>query len=120
MKPTTRIAALAASLIAALAVVASPAGATPGQYTKHGDVLVTAVAVGGCATVTWPRGYTEDLCDDVDQVTHRDIVPGDRFGAKITSWGNAGVSCRVLDVETGDLVHSASGLGTADCIRKAV
>lgn len=105
---------------AAVATATGTANATPGRYTKYGDVLVTVAAVGGCATVTWPKGYTEDLCDDVDQVTHEDIVPGDRFGAKITSWGNAGVSCRVLDVETGDLVHSASGLTTADCIRNAV
>ncbi|UAK38407.1 hypothetical protein K8O93_00980 [Gordonia bronchialis] len=111
---------IAGALVASATLLgAGQAGATPGHYTRHGDVLVTVAAVGGCATVTWPKGYQETLCEDYDQVTHKNIVPGDRFGAKIVSWGNAGVACRVLDIESGDMVYTDSGRYQADCIRRA-
>ena len=115
------LAAVIAVTATAFALTAGPAGATPGQYTTHGDVLVTVGVSGGCATVTWPRGTTTTLCDDIDQVTQEDIVPGNVFGAKITALTDASVACLVTDVTSGDDVHSESSTGgTADCIRNAV
>ena len=121
--PTVKTAMLAviACVAATLAIFAlpAPASATPGKYTRGGDVLVTVAVAGGCATVTWPKGTTTTLCDDYDQFTQTAIEPGDRFGAKITSTG--GTSCSVVDIDTGDVIHqdAASG-GTSDCMRSAV
>lgn len=97
----TTIAALAAATIALPGI----ASATPGHYTTGGDVLTTlSVAGDGCATITWPRGGTSVTCD-TEQVTHRSIVTGDRFGASITSSTGGAVACRVLDLTTGDLIY---------------
>ena len=118
------IARAAAVLIAATATATLSAGlaaATPGQYTRGGDVLVTvAVSDGYCATVTWPKGTTSTECG-VYQITHDDIVPGDRFGASIVSYSGGGVACSVVDIETGDDIwrDSAGPGGVADCIRRA-
>ena len=90
-------------------------------YTRHGDVLVTvAVSGDGCATVTWPKGTTSTECD-VYQITHDDIVPGDTFGASITSYSGYAVACSVVDLVTGDTIaRDTAGPGyTADCIRTA-
>lgn len=115
------LAAVIAATATAFALTAGAAGATPGQYTTHGDVLVTVGVSGGCATVTWPRGTTTTLCDDIDQTTQEDIVPGNVFGAKITALTDGSVACLVTDVTSGDDVHSESSTGgTADCIRNAV
>ncbi|MGW6035606.1 hypothetical protein ACWFOS_18310 [Gordonia terrae] len=116
------------AVLGLLAFGAGTAAAAPSPvaYTKHGDVLVTLAVAGGCSTITWPKGTTDTLCDFEDgesyQARQYDIVPGDTFGASIESWVDAGVSCRVLDITTGDLVHKASagGGGTADCLRHAV
>lgn len=119
---TKRIAAVSAAVLAAgLLGSAGVAQATPGQYTYGGDVLVTvAVSEGSCATITWPKGTTSVTCG-VEQVTHHDIVPGDRFGASIVSHTGGGVACRVLDVESLDVIHedSAAPGYTADCLRTA-
>lgn len=118
IKPVGTVIACVAATLAIFALPA-PASATPGKYTRGGDVLVTVAVAGGCATVTWPKGTTTTLCDDYDQFTQTAIEPGDRFGAKITSTG--GTSCSVVDIDTGDVIHqdAASG-GTSDCMRSAV
>lgn len=119
----TAMLAVIACVAATLAIFAlpAPASATPGKYTRGGDVLVTVGVSGGCATVTWPKGTTTTLCDDIDQATQEDITVGDVFGAKITATSDAAVACIVSDTTTGDDIHtdSSSG-GTADCIRNAV
>lgn len=114
----TVLAGIAATIL--LVAGAGTAAATPGQYTRGGDVLVTVAVSGGCATVTRPRGTTSTTCD-YDQVTHEAIVPGDTFGASIVSYTGGGVACSVLDVESGDVVFQDSALpgDTADCIRHA-
>lgn len=116
----TILAAIATTAAVAF-IAAAPAQATPGYYTRGGDVLVTvAVSEGYCATVTWPRGGTSTECD-VYQYTQRDIVPGDTFGASIVSYSGGGVACSVLDLETGDVIYTTSAApgSSANCIRKA-
>lgn len=116
-----RLAAVLIAAAAALTLNPGAADATPGHYTRGGDVRVyVAVSEGYCATVTWPRGYTSTTCD-VDWTVQEAIVEGDRFGAEITSYSGGGVACSIVDVETGDTVYedSAGGGYTADCIRTA-
>lgn len=117
-----RLAAILITAAAAVTLGAATVDATPGRYTHGGDVRVyVAVSDGYCATVTWPKGYTSTTCD-VDSTTQDAIVPGDKFGATITSYSGGGVACSVVDVDSGDTIYedSASSYDTADCLRNAV
>lgn len=117
-KKTMNWAVLAAAVLVAGAC-AAPAQATPGSYTYGGNVRVTVAVSGGCGTATWPKGYTSVECG-VASVVQGPVTPGDRFGAAIVS-ASGGVSCRVVDVSTGDLVFmdSARPGVTADRVRRA-
>ncbi|MEC4615835.1 hypothetical protein [Tsukamurella tyrosinosolvens] len=108
-----------AVLVVALASCAAPAGATPGAYTRGGNVAVV-LNTEGCASITWPKGYVHTECGQTT-VIQGPIYAGDRFGASIVSPTGWAVSCRVFDVSTGDLVYSAwaPGGSTANCIRVA-
>ncbi|TWS25385.1 hypothetical protein FK268_09345 [Tsukamurella sputi] len=110
---------ITAAAVLVAASCAAPAHATPGAYTYGGTVRVTVAVYGGCATVTWPKGYTSSTCS-TDQVWQGPITPGDRFGAAVVS-ASGGVSCRVVDVSTGDVVFAASARPgyVADCLRSA-
>lgn len=108
--------------VAALAVTVScavPANAAPGRYTVGGNVAVV-LSTGGCAAITWPKGYTHIECGTTT-VIQGPITPGDRFGASVVSYSGWAVSCRLVDVTTGDLIWSdyATGGLTADCVRTA-
>ena len=96
-----------------------PARADTGRVTIGGDVAVT-VSSRGCASVTWPKGAHSTECGSYT-VIQRDIQRGDTFGAQVVSWSGWSVSCRVVDLATGETVWSDWGpSGTvAACTRTA-
>lgn len=121
MNITARITATLIMSAAAATLAAPLAAATPGHYTRHGDVrVIVTTSDNDCATVTWPRGTTSTVCE-VDTAIQTDIVPGDTFGASIISYTGAGVACAVIDLVTGDTIYESSARPgyRADCIRRA-
>ncbi|AKJ72208.1 hypothetical protein TPA4_43 [Tsukamurella phage TPA4] len=115
LKSLTTVAAVAA----VAACSAAPAAATPGLVTLGGNVAVI-ISTPGCASITWPKGYTHVECDTLT-VIQGPITRGDTFGASVVSYTGSPVACRVIDITTGDVIWSDVALGgyTARCTRVA-